>query len=74
MHSEDDEEITQARQHYTRAEVDGCIIYELNDDAYVKVSLNSCRLLYRYKVNVYASDYAIYCSYLKYDLNQLDCI
>ncbi|XP_004513047.1 DNA (cytosine-5)-methyltransferase CMT3 isoform X2 [Cicer arietinum] len=32
----DDEEILQARHHYTEAEIDGCTIYKLNDDAHVK--------------------------------------
>ncbi|GKV21739.1 hypothetical protein SLEP1_g31691 [Rubroshorea leprosula] len=33
---EDDEEVIQARRHYTRAEVDGRVIYDLNDDAHVQ--------------------------------------
>ncbi|KAJ4724096.1 Cytosine-specific methyltransferase [Melia azedarach] len=33
---DDDEEIVQARCHYTRAEVDGRVIYDLYDDAHVK--------------------------------------
>ncbi|XP_061345031.1 DNA (cytosine-5)-methyltransferase CMT3 [Gastrolobium bilobum] len=34
--SSDDEEILQARCHYTQAEVDGCTLYKLYDDAHVK--------------------------------------
>lgn len=56
MHRNDeDEEIQQARRHYTQAEVDGCMLYKLYDDAHVKVSqnlipsiINSC--------NIYASN------------------
>ncbi|TKY44565.1 DNA (cytosine-5)-methyltransferase CMT3 [Spatholobus suberectus] len=32
----EDEEIYQARRHYTQAEVDGCMLYKLYDDAHVK--------------------------------------
>jgi len=35
---DEDEEIHQARHHYVEAEVDGCTIYKLYDDAHVKVS------------------------------------
>lgn len=35
---DDSEEIIQALRHYTRAEVDGGIVYGLGDDAHVKVS------------------------------------
>ncbi|CAJ1951655.1 unnamed protein product [Sphenostylis stenocarpa] len=34
--NEDDEEIHHARCHYNQAEVDGCTIYKLYDDAHVK--------------------------------------
>lgn len=37
---DEDEEIHQARHHYLEAEVDGCTIYKLFDDAHVKVSLD----------------------------------
>ncbi|GKV21738.1 hypothetical protein SLEP1_g31690 [Rubroshorea leprosula] len=37
---EDDEEVIQARRHYTRAEVDRRVIYDLNDDAHVQVCLS----------------------------------
>ncbi|GLU19509.1 hypothetical protein SLE2022_357570 [Rubroshorea leprosula] len=33
---EDDEEVIRARRHYARAEVDGRVLYDLYDDAYVK--------------------------------------
>ncbi|KAL4340831.1 hypothetical protein GQ457_08G034730 [Hibiscus cannabinus] len=32
----DSEEVIQARRHYTQAKVDGCLIYNLYDDAHVK--------------------------------------
>ncbi|XP_044504372.1 DNA (cytosine-5)-methyltransferase CMT3-like [Mangifera indica] len=35
---DDSEEFIQARCHYTQAEVDGCVFYNLYDDAHVKVS------------------------------------
>ncbi|KAG5067697.1 hypothetical protein JHK85_000074 [Glycine max] len=34
--NDEDEEIQQARRHYTQAEVDGCMLYKLYDDAHVK--------------------------------------
>ncbi|XP_020221194.1 DNA (cytosine-5)-methyltransferase CMT3 [Cajanus cajan] len=34
--SNEDDEIIQARRHYTQAEVDGCMLYKLYDDAHVK--------------------------------------
>lgn len=35
---DDSEEVIQALRHYTQAEVDGRILYDLYDDAHVKVS------------------------------------
>ena len=41
------EEIILARRHYTQAEVDGQILYNLYDDAHVKVSFNlKCYAIY----------------------------
>lgn len=34
--NEDDEEVQQAKRHYTQAEVDGCMLFKLYDDAHVK--------------------------------------
>lgn len=35
--ADDDDEIIQAKCHYLKAEVDGSMIFELNDDAHVQV-------------------------------------
>ncbi|KAA8549624.1 hypothetical protein F0562_001358 [Nyssa sinensis] len=34
--NDDEDEIIQARRHFTKAEVDGCVIFNLEDDAHVK--------------------------------------
>lgn len=55
MHGISDEDILQARRHYTQAEVDGCTLYKLYDDAHVKVSSNMFfhnELDYLYTLNV----------------------
>lgn len=45
---DDSEELIQARCHYTQAEVDGCVIYDLYDDALVKVSLSIYAYFFRH--------------------------
>jgi len=39
LHNSDEDEVLQAKCHYTEAEVDGGVIYKLYDDAHVQVSL-----------------------------------
>lgn len=51
-----DDEVIQARCHYTSAEVDGRVLYNLYDDARVKVSL-----FLLVNLNVYSIRKMMYC-------------
>ncbi|KAE8675530.1 Chromomethylase 1, putative isoform 4 [Hibiscus syriacus] len=64
LHGFDPEVIIQARRHYTQAKVDGCVIYNLYDDAHVKVMKKLGHLID--KKHVFFSEIQ--------DDNPLDCL